>query len=225
MFGSAGKSCGPVRHCTRTMRQVAWGCCVLVGVTALGCVPEAMFDRLSGSSPQASSIRPTSFAVRAQRRAFDGAPPVIPHVPFGIDCVTCHTPTGKEIPTEGAAPANPHHGDPQAGALENCRQCHLFSRTTTTFVANTFEGRLQKRHTAERAHPAAPPVTPHSLSMRTNCVACHAGPAARPEIVCTHVELTNCVQCHLAVDPASKDQQPIFTPVPVPGDSGHASDP
>jgi hypothetical protein len=212
MFSSADESCGIIRHPTRVMRQVAWGCCALVVAVAWGCQPDAPVNRRSDSSRRNSSIQPTSFAVRAQRRAFDGAPPVIPHVPFGADCVTCHTPTGKEIPTVGAAPANPHHGDPQAGALENCRQCHLFSRATTTFVANTFEGRLQKRHAADRAHPAAPPVTPHSLNMRTNCVACHAGPAARPEILCTHSERTNCVQCHLAIDSASENQESIFPP-------------
>ena len=200
--------------------------CLLFFVgTILGCQPGMERDSRLDSSSRASAVRPTSFSERAARRAFDGAPPVIPHVPLGVDCVTCHTPTGKEIPTVGVAPANPHHGDPQAGAFENCRQCHLFSQTSTIFRDNSFQGRLQERHAAERAYPTAPPVTPHTLNMRADCLACHAGPAARPEIVCSHPERTNCVQCHVTVDPASGEEPPIFSTVAMPGDSDHVIGP
>ena len=209
MTGSADRLCGIKRYFSTAIRQATWSFIAFVGVTALGCYPDAAVDGRSRAARRAGDVQPASFAVRAQRRAFDGAPAIIPHEPFGVDCVTCHTPTGNSIPTIGVAPANPHYGDARAGALENCRQCHLFSHTTTVFVANSFQGRLQRRHAAERAHPTAPPVTPHSLSMRTNCLACHAGPAARPEILCTHPERTNCVQCHLAIDLSSEDQELI----------------
>jgi len=225
MTNTADASPERIRRTGLTKGQVAWGCCFLLAITNWGCQQQDTFDRRSDSSARVGEIQPTSFAVRAKRRAFDGAPPVIPHVPFGVDCVTCHTPTGKEIPTIGAAPANPHHNDSQAGSLENCRQCHLFSQTTTTFVDNAFQGMPQIHHETQRAYSSAPPVTPHSLSMRTNCIACHAGPAARPEILCTHPERTNCVQCHLATDPASRSQQPILSPVEMPGDSSHATRP
>jgi cytochrome c-type protein NapB len=211
MFGSASDSGGASPYSTRRKRRVVGVCCALIAAGAWGCQPDDAVNRRSDSS-----IQPTSFEVRAQRRAFDGAPPVIPHVSFGADCVTCHTSTGQAIPTVGLAPTNPHYGDPRVGALENCRQCHLFTRASTTFQDNTFAGLPQKRHTAERANPLAPPVTPHPLNMRANCLACHSGPAARPEIVCTHPERANCVQCHLVVHPASEDQQPIFTSVLVP---------
>lgn len=225
MIGSVGESCGLVRHSTMAIRRMTWVVCAVVGMTVLGCYPDVDVGGSSGDSHWAGDVQPTSFAVRAQRRAFDGAPPVVPHQPFGVDCVTCHTPTGKVIPTIGVAPANPHHAVARAGALENCRQCHLFSQTAKVFVANRFQGRSQKRHAAERAHPLAPPVMPHSLSMRTNCLACHSGPAARPEILCTHSERTNCVQCHLAIDPASEGQASVFAPVETSGDSAHATRP
>jgi hypothetical protein len=210
MFGSAGKSRGASLCSTRSKHRAVWGCCALIAAAAWGCQPDAATNRRS------DAVQPTSFAVRAQRRAFDGAPPVIPHMPFGADCVTCHTATGQAIPTVGAAPANPHLGDPRVGSLENCRQCHLFAQTSSTFKQNSFAGIPQERHTAERAHPLAPPVTPHPLQMRENCIACHAGPAARPEIVCTHPERSNCVQCHLVVHPESENQQPILSTVLVP---------
>jgi nitrate reductase cytochrome c-type subunit len=216
MFGSAGKSSGTSHSPTRTTRRMVGVCCALIAAMAWGCQPDDVLNRLSDSSQRASDIQPASFEVRAQRRAFDGAPPVIPHVPFGADCVTCHTSTGQAIPTVGAAPANPHLGDPRVGALENCRQCHLFVRATTTFQDNTFEGLPQERHNTDRAYPLAPPMTPHPLNMRANCIACHSGPAARPEIVCTHPERANCLQCHLVVHPESEDQQPIFSSVLVP---------
>ena len=34
--------------------------------------------------------RKTSAEVRAERRLYDGAPPVIPHRPLGADCTACH---------------------------------------------------------------------------------------------------------------------------------------
>ncbi len=139
-------------------------------------------------------LKPTSLRVRAKRRAFDGAPPVIPHKSFGMACNTCHTTEGKALPTIGMAPANPH--DSQSASFSNCKQCHLFSLTDRLFVKTTFQGIRQQHRPAGLAYRA--PVIPHSTAMRTNCAACHTGPAARPEIVCSHPHRTNCVQCHVA---------------------------
>lgn len=149
---------------------------------------------------QAASIEPASYEIRAKRRAYDGAPPTIPHAPFGQDCTTCHTEIGKEIPTIGFAPANPHFGDRRAGALTNCAQCHLFSESDRLFVENQFQGLPDVRYESIRANRLAPPVLPHSVNMRSNCMACHAGVAARPEILCSHPERSNCSQCHLAIE-------------------------
>jgi cytochrome c-type protein NapB len=150
---------------------------------------------------------------RSKRRAFDGAPPVVPHQSFGVACVTCHTETGKEIPTVGIASANPHRGSQQEGAFANCKQCHLFANANDQFVDNSFQGLTGARDSAERAFAGAPPVTPHSVAMRSNCLACHTGIAARPEIRCTHPERTTCQQCHLTVDAEAQFAQfPVAVP-------------
>ena len=137
----------------------------------------------------------TATEVRSARRAFDGSPPVIPHQAFGSACVTCHTETGKPVPNLAYAPANPH-GD--VGSLRNCRQCHLFQQDQQLFADNEFQPLTVSLHRGDRLFPGAPPTIPHTLSMRKNCLACHAGPSARPEIHCTHPERSNCSQCHVA---------------------------
>ena len=181
--------------------------CALLGLTVgvLGCEQRA---RQRQAQP---SLQPVSQQDRQKRRAFDGAPPVVPHQAFGVACVTCHTETGKEIPTVGIASANPHLGSQQQGAFANCKQCHLFANSSAQFVDNSFRGLTHAVESAERTHPGAPPVTPHSVAMRSNCLACHTGVAARPEIRCTHPERTNCRQCHLTVDATA---QVVQFPVP-----------
>jgi cytochrome c-type protein NapB len=65
------------------------------------------------------------------------------------------------------------------------------------FVETTFKGYAPSSVHGDRLYPGAPPVVPHWAFMRENCLACHAGPAARPEIRCTHADRTNCRQCHV----------------------------
>ncbi|MEZ6060820.1 MAG: hypothetical protein R3C19_10685 [Planctomycetaceae bacterium] len=139
----------------------------------------------------------TATEVRSDRRAYDGAPPVIPHEPLGAKCSTCHTTVGMAVPNLGFAPANPHTLTSVAGRTQNCRQCHVFKTSDGEFDSNTFVGIQQRVEKGERAYPGAPPVIPHSELMRENCAACHSGPSARPEIKCSHTERVNCRQCHL----------------------------
>lgn len=164
--------------------------CVLVLVLMSGCVR-------SNDEPSATATRPVAHAVRQQRRAFDGAPPVIAHPPLGANCKTCHGTSGQQVPGLGFAPANPHLLTDNEQRTTHCRQCHLFSRAETTFVGSTFQGLREPSVQGTRLYPGAPPVIPHTLTMRANCLSCHAGPAARPEIVCSHPERTHCRQCHL----------------------------
>lgn len=154
------------------------------------------------SSPQSGAMTLTASVVRAERRLFDGAPPVIPHPPLNIACTDCHTATGKEAPPIGIAPANPHAdtaGISGVRGLRNCQQCHVFRRQDDRFQENDFAGLTQRLARADRLYPGAPPVIPHRDFMRENCVACHGGLAARPEIRCRHTQRENCRQCHVAV--------------------------
>lgn len=159
---------------------------VLLFVT-LGCEP----------APDAN-LRPTLAAVRATRRAYDGAPPVIPHPPLHGACTKCHAATGQPVPGYGLAPANPHLGTRDAAATANCRQCHVFAETKETFAESSFIGRAVSLATrGERAFPGAPPTIPHEVTLRANCRACHSDPAGRPELRCSHPERENCRQCHV----------------------------
>ena len=151
------------------------GCCV--GALLLcGCGTE------NSQSPEQPNVRRTSSTERATRRAYDGAPPVIPHARLGASCVECHTETGKAVPERGFAPANPHLRTEGFSLTANCRQCHLFSQTEESFVENDFVGIAQDLRRGERLYAGAPPVIPHPVFMRENCNACHDGPAARPAI-------------------------------------------
>lgn len=167
-------------------------------LVSAGCEPLGLCPFSPDSKPTIN-VKPASFQTRAKRRAFDGAPPVIPHDAFGITCTLCHTAEGKVVPTVGIASANPHLGDRRGDSFTNCNQCHLFALTDKQFVKSDFAGLQQIYQPSERAFASAPPVIPHSNSMRSNCAACHSGVAARAKIACTHSERANCVQCHVEV--------------------------
>ncbi len=135
--------------------------------------------------------------VRAERRAFDGAPPVIPHEQFTADCRSCHTPEGLEIAGVGYAPPMPHGNTSGMSAISRCRQCHIYSEADDLFVENGFIGLRQDLRHGRRLNDEAPPVMPHPTHMRENCLACHSGPAAREEIRTPHPERPLCRQCHV----------------------------
>jgi nitrate reductase cytochrome c-type subunit len=138
-------------------------------------------------------------SVRAERRAYDGAPPTVPHQDFGTACGACHDERGQSVTGVGFAPASPHDDTSKAGATTRCRQCHVFQTTGDLFVASEYEGLGQDLAAGDRATPGAPPRIPHRILMRENCAACHDGPAAREEIRTSHPERTRCDQCHVPV--------------------------
>ncbi len=156
-------------------------------LTVIGC----------SSSSEEVSMKPASTAKRVERRLFSGAPPVIPHPPLSGKCVTCHTPTGSARPPLGFAPANPHTKTRGMSEESRCKQCHVFQTTQEAFVASIFEPLASAGVHGSRAHSLAPPTIPHHRFMREDCVACHTGPASRPEIRCSHAGRTRCVQCHV----------------------------
>ncbi|MCA9270383.1 MAG: hypothetical protein KDA41_18000 [Planctomycetales bacterium] len=179
---------------------------LLLSALTSGCQPP------QAAAPQATL---TASSERAARRAYDGAPPVIPHARLGASCVECHTQTGKAVPERGFAPANPHAATAGLGAAASCLQCHLFKNDDGLFAENDFQGQAQVFVGGERLYPHAPPVMPHRAFMRENCNACHSGPSARPEIRCSHPDRVNCRQCHVeSTDRSSVSiaSQPLGTP-------------
>jgi cytochrome c-type protein NapB len=157
-------------------------------------------DAQAGRGPE---IVKSAASVRATRRPFDGAPPVIPHAAFGAACTQCHNERGMEVAGLGFAPPSPHEFTAGLSALSRCEQCHAWSTTTTLFRESSFVGLRQDLRRGNRLYPGAPPVIPHLVQMRENCQACHAGPAVREEIRCGHAERTRCQQCHVPVIVAS----------------------
>ncbi len=136
---------------------------------------------------------------RAGRRAYDGAPPLVPH-PIAQDsaaaCLTCHGP-GLVIKDRVASKIS---HPPYA----SCTQCHVPSvgpRLPTRETAlleplaeNQFVG-LSAPLKGARAWPEAPPTIPHSTRMRTDCLSCH-GPQGLAGLRTPHPQRLSCLQCH-----------------------------
>jgi cytochrome c-type protein NapB len=147
------------------------------------------------NTPSGGVTRSTS--TRAAGRAFDGAPPTIPHDAAIGSCTTCHAADGAVIDGVGVAPASPHGEAAADGAFRRCRQCHVPATGAALLVASRFTGLPQGSWKSSRATPGAPPTIPHTLQLRRECLTCHAGPGARPEIRTTHPERVRCRQCHV----------------------------
>jgi len=159
---------------------------------SLACAP-AIADEVPG----APGAKKSSAHERAARRAYDGAPPVIPHANLGGDCTACHNARGVAVPGLGFAPPSPHEDTKGIGATARCRQCHVFRETEAEFKPSHFVGFAQDLRRGARLNAAAPPVMPHPVFMRENCHACHDGPAAREPIRTPHPDRVRCPQCHV----------------------------
>ncbi|NKB67076.1 MAG: cytochrome C [Candidatus Latescibacteria bacterium] len=128
-------------------------------------------------------------------RAYPGAPPVVPH-PVDAEiartqrCNICHE-QGGWVPSLAAyTPLTPH---PEYG---NCLQCHVLAASDDLFVESNWVS-IRRPVLHRPALPGNPPPIPHSLQLRDNCLACHAGPAAVEQIRTSHPERVNCLQCHV----------------------------
>jgi cytochrome c-type protein NapB len=147
-----------------------------------------------------------ALADRAKNRAYDGAPPIIPHpveAQSAASCLACHG-EGLKIGERIASKISHAH-------LTNCTQCHVEqSRSGLPWAVeppvNDFVG-VYRAGPGERANPGAPPTIPHHTWMRENCASCH-GLVTRPGIRTTHPWLTNCTQCH--APSATLDQVNFF---------------
>lgn len=130
---------------------------------------------------------------RDNNRAFNGAPPTIPHSIDQISdasCVACHSDGAKTVSLR--IPPMSHQ------FLTNCTQCHVESRprhaNPILFRENHFDG-VKAPQEGPRAFPGAPPQIPHATWMRSNCMSCH-GYAGLQGIRTTHPWRNNCQQCH-----------------------------
>ncbi|MBW2528648.1 MAG: hypothetical protein JRI23_31025 [Deltaproteobacteria bacterium] len=134
-------------------------------------------------------------AARTNLRAFDGAPPFVPHPideQSSHSCIACHE---HGLRVEGRrAPVMSHR------FLDNCTSCHATVADRpfgeARVVENDFDP-LASPGPGERASEAAPPTIPHGVHMRETCAACH-GLGGPEGLRTTHPELQSCTQCHAA---------------------------
>ena len=141
-----------------------------------------------------------TLATYYNNRAYPGAPPSIPHSVKeklgmgGNVCLQCHQNGGFVQKFNAYAPVTPH---PE---MVNCKQCHVEQLTDSDFMTTDFYKKPAPKVGVNNALPGSPPVMPHQLQMRENCLACHAGPAAVKELWVDHPERVNCRQCHVPIE-------------------------
>ena len=144
---------------------------------------------------QSPADREATRARRAARRAYDGAPPTIPHAIDQLSvpaCLSCHgdglTIAAKRAPIM----SHPRH--------DSCVQCHVVALDPRPDVVtppepiNTFVGVVAPRG-GERAWPGAPPTIPHPTWMRERCDSCHGSRGALG-MKTPHPYRQACTQCH-----------------------------
>lgn len=163
---------------------------------------DGAFDALRAGQPkptdpvvQTSDEKRAVLTARAQRRAYDGAPPTVPHdiTERGApDCLVCHekgaTIGGKRAPVMSHA------------RYTSCPQCHVPANAPLLppredATPNEFVG-LESSGPGTRAWPGAPPTIPHSTQMRSECSSCH-GVGGPNGIRTTHPSRKSCTQCHV----------------------------
>lgn len=183
-------------------------------------LPHVPTDR-SPQQPLTAEQLATALNARADRRAYDGAPPTIPHEIDQLSvaaCMTCHS-TESTLSIGDKRPATISHP-----YFSNCTQCHVPADGLRRFteaesarldVANSFQGRTPPG-LGTRAYAGAPPTVPHPLWMRQNCMSCH-GPAREHAIRTSHPSRQNCLQCH-APD-ATLDNRERLSNSPPPADT------
>jgi len=159
----------------------------------------ALLALLAGCSSAPGPAREQFLNLRNSLRLYDGAPPVIPHAVGTLgreDCSNCHTPGAYENADRVAPPrSHPAFGD--------CRQCHVERRASTVFQANTIQP-LRWPANGHRQSEISPPMIPHHIQNREDCVVCHVGAQAPAPIRAKHGFRSECRQCHVAMQSAER---------------------
>jgi nitrate reductase (cytochrome), electron transfer subunit len=154
-------------------------------------IPESKANPSAVADKFAARVR--SAEERAKLRAYEGAPPVIPHPIADLNVQTCRACHAQGLRAGDKVARMVSHT-----YLANCTQCHVEASDPTgdsLGVANGFVGLRASGYGGTRAWAGAPPVMPHSTFMRTNCVSCHGEHGYdgwRPD----HLSRSNCIQCH-----------------------------
>lgn len=156
--------------------------------------------------PPPAPLKRASLEDRSERRAYNGAPPTIPHAVDAISsdaCLGCHE-VGAMLEKQ-RADRMPHP------YLTACQQCHAPTESPldpTLLVASRFVG-VPAPFEGERAWKGAPPTIPHTTLMRDTCASCH-GPQGKPGLRTSHPERVSCTQCH--TPSAELDQVAVGSP-------------
>lgn len=148
--------------------------------------------------PKASTVKSNRNSYQFyNNRAYMGAPPTIPHSVSEVskdggfeNCLQCHASGSYSVKLKAYAPITPH---PE---YTSCRQCHVPTLTKKLFKPTKWE-KIAAFKKGRRHLPGSPPVIPHSLQLRENCMSCHFGDGAVEQIKISHPERTNCRQCHV----------------------------
>ncbi|MBX3421332.1 MAG: diheme cytochrome c precursor [Pirellulaceae bacterium] len=177
--------------------------------------PPANFSELqtARSLNETITIEPTdkvaALAQRSANRAFNGAPPTVPHPIDQLSsaaCIACHG-AGLSLSTVRASQMSHPY-------LAGCTQCHVEHNPQhlppNLFGETTFVG-LPAPSGGPRAYPGAPPQIPHATWMRQDCLSCH-GPGALLGLRTTHPWRQECQQCHA---PAATFEQVKLNPQPA----------
>jgi nitrate reductase (cytochrome), electron transfer subunit len=162
---------------------------------------------LEGPVTPQDAARARAREERDARRAFEGAPPVIPHPSAQLGplaCMACHD-KGLRVGLYTAPPMSHEF-------REACTQCHVSSGGAVPFAEHApDELPLDSQFVGLRGAevwvgpPGAPSMIPHTTHMRERCESCH-GAAGREGLRTSHVWRASCTQCHAAA--AAYQQQP-----------------
>jgi nitrate reductase (cytochrome), electron transfer subunit len=161
-------------------------------------LPHETHDLFASFPAPDEQAKRAGLAARASRRAYAGAPPVIPHqvaARSAESCLVCHD-KGQRVGDRVASPM-PH------ALYVNCLQCHAppppaaLGAAESGMAPSAFRGQPEPLKGA-RAGIGSPPEIPHTTRMRENCLACHGPQGNTPALRTTHAWRVNCRQCHAA---------------------------
>jgi len=172
-----------------------------LGVSAAGGLTSLKPPSIPNEPPPPASEAEIAAALakRSSRRAFNGAPPTVPHPIDQHDshnCLICH---GEGVVVgELIAPKMCHE------PLAACTQCHvegsafpepLGPTLPPAVPVSTFEG-VEAPLSGTRSYPGAPPTIPHPVWMREQCTSCHSSTGGSPLRPSHSAWQTDCQQCH-----------------------------